>query len=78
MIDWAIVLAYSAIVIVIGAIASRKQDNTDEYFRGAKQIPWWALGFSIIATSFSAASLLGGSGRVTATAFYICNCNWET
>ena len=63
MIDWAIVLAYSAIVIVIGAIASRKQDNTDEYFRGAKQIPWWALGFSIIATSFSAASLLGGPGE---------------
>ncbi|MBE9196414.1 sodium:solute symporter [Synechocystis sp. LEGE 06083] len=63
MIDWAIVLVYSVIVIVIGAIASRKQDNTDEYFRGAKQIPWWALGFSIIATSFSAASLLGGPGE---------------
>lgn len=63
MIDWAIVVAYSAIVIVIGIIASRKQNNTDEYFRGAKQIPWWAIGFSIIATSFSAASLLGGPGE---------------
>ncbi len=63
MIDWAIVVAYSAIVIVIGIIASRKQSGTDEYFRGAKQIPWWAIGFSIIATSFSAASLLGGPGE---------------
>lgn len=63
MIDWAIVVAYSAIVILIGVIASRKQNNTDDYFRGAKQIPWWAIGFSIIATSFSAASLLGGPGE---------------
>lgn len=63
MIDWAIVVVYSAIVIIIGIVASRKQNSTDEYFRGGKQIPWWAIGFSIIATSFSAASLLGGPGE---------------
>ena len=63
IVDWAIVAAYSVIVIVIGIIASRKQNNTDEYFRGSRQIPWWAIGVSIIATSFSAASLLGGPGE---------------
>ena len=63
IVDWAIVAAYSAIVIGIGIIASRKQNNTDEYFRGSRQIPWWAIGVSIIATSFSAASLLGGPGE---------------
>ena len=63
IIDWIIVIIYAAIVIGIGIIASRKQNNTDEYFRGSKQLPWWAIGFSIIATSFSAASLLGGPGE---------------
>ena len=63
IIDWIIVIIYAAIVIGIGVIASRKQNNTDEYFRGSKQLPWWAIGFSIIATSFSAASLLGGPGE---------------
>ncbi|WP_339367141.1 sodium:solute symporter family transporter, partial [Picosynechococcus sp. PCC 7002] len=63
VIDWAIVAIYGLIVIAIGVIASRKQTNTDEYFRGARQIPWWAIAFSIIATSFSAASLLGGPGE---------------
>ncbi|MEL6815280.1 MAG: sodium/solute symporter [Cyanobacteria bacterium J06598_3] len=62
-IDWAIVGIYAIIVIAIGVIASRKQNNTDEYFRGSRQLPWWAIGFSIIATSFSAASLLGGPGE---------------
>jgi SSS family solute:Na+ symporter len=61
--DWLIVAIYGAIVIGIGVVASRKQNSTDEYFRGSRQLPWWAIGLSIIATSFSAASLLGGPGE---------------
>ncbi len=63
IVDWIIVFVYAMIVIAIGVFASRKQNNTDEYFRGSRQLPWWAIGFSIIATSFSAASLLGGPGE---------------
>ena len=63
IIDWVIVAVYAAIVIGIGVSASRKQNNTDEYFRGSRQLPWWAIGISIMATSFSAASLLGGPGE---------------
>ncbi len=62
-IDWFVVAVYAIIVIGIGIAASRRQSNTDEYFRGSRQLPWWAVGFSIIATSFSAASLLGGPGE---------------
>ncbi len=63
ILDWIIVAVYAVVVIGIGIVASRKQNNTDEYFRGSRQLPWWAIGFSIIATSFSAASLLGGPGE---------------
>jgi SSS family solute:Na+ symporter len=62
-IDWAIVALYGLVVVGIGIAASRKQNNTDQYFRGSRQLPWWAIGLSIIATSFSAASLLGGPGE---------------
>lgn len=62
-IDWLIVAMYAVAMIGIGYAASRKQNNTDEYFRGGKQIPWWAIGISIMATSFSAASLLGGPAQ---------------
>ncbi|MEM8638397.1 MAG: sodium:solute symporter [Cyanobacteria bacterium P01_G01_bin.54] len=61
--DWGIVALYAIALLVIGIAASRQQSNTDEYFRGARRLPWWAVGFSIIATSFSAASLLGGPGE---------------
>ncbi|MBE9061157.1 sodium:solute symporter [cf. Phormidesmis sp. LEGE 11477] len=62
-IDWAIVGVYGLILLAISIAVSRQQGSTDEYFRGARQLPWWAIGFSIIATSFSAASLLGGPGE---------------
>ncbi len=62
-IDWAIVAAYGVVLIAIGVVASRRQNTTDEYFRGSRQLPWWAIGLSLIATSFSAASLLGGPGQ---------------
>ncbi|NER00504.1 MAG: sodium/solute symporter [Cyanothece sp. SIO2G6] len=63
ILDWAIVLAYGLVVVGIGIVANRRQTSTDEYFRGSRQLPWWAIGFSIIATSFSAAALLGGPGE---------------
>ena len=61
--DWIIIAVYALVVLGIGFRASRRQTNTDEYFRGERQMPWWAIGLSIIATSFSAASLLGGPGE---------------
>ena len=62
-IDWIIVVVYGIILVSIGVAASRKQNTTDEYFRGSRQLPWWAIGLSLIATSFSVASLLGGPGQ---------------
>ncbi|MGK7933706.1 MAG: sodium:solute symporter [Microcystaceae cyanobacterium] len=63
IIDWLIVGAYAIIVLAIGAIASQKQnkDHADDFM--VRRLPWWAVGISIIATSFSAASLLGGPGQ---------------
>ncbi len=62
-IDWGLVVVYGCVLFGIAAFASRKQSGTEEYFRGSRRLPWWAIGISIIATAFSAASLLGGPGE---------------
>jgi SSS family solute:Na+ symporter len=61
--DWGVVFLYGAILFGIATISSRRQTGTEEYFRGSRRLPWWAIGISIIATAFSAASLLGGPGE---------------
>ncbi|NIS36690.1 MAG: Na+:solute symporter, partial [Actinobacteria bacterium] len=52
--DWAIIAAYFAIVLAIGLWASRRAGrSTAEYFLSGRSMPWWLLGTSMVATTFS-------------------------
>jgi SSS family solute:Na+ symporter len=62
ILDWIVLLAYIVTMVGLGVWANRKQTDTDAYFLGGRNMPWWAAGLSIIATSFSAASILGLPG----------------
>jgi solute:Na+ symporter, SSS family len=53
-IDWVIVAAYLLLVLGIGVIASRRAGrNTTEFFLSGRSMPWWLLGVSMVATTFS-------------------------
>lgn len=60
--DWIVLGLYIATMVGIGAWANRRQTDTEAYFVGNRNVQWWAAGLSIIATSFSAASILGVPG----------------
>ncbi len=54
-IDWAIIGIFFVIVLSIGYIASRTAGkNTSEFFLGGRGMPWWLLGVSMVACTFSA------------------------
>jgi solute:Na+ symporter, SSS family len=65
--DWIVLAIYIATMVSIGVWANRRQTDTEAYFVGNRSIRWWAAGLSIIATSFSAASILGVPGYAFAT-----------
>jgi SSS family solute:Na+ symporter len=65
--DWIVLALYIVTMIGIGVWANRRQTDTEAYFVGNRNIRWWAAGLSIIATSFSAASILGVPGYAYAT-----------
>jgi SSS family solute:Na+ symporter len=60
--DWVVLGLYVAVIVAIGVWANRRQTDTEAYFLGNRDMRWWAAGLSIIATSFSAASILGVPG----------------
>lgn len=60
--DWIVLGLYIVVVVGIGVWANRRQTDTEAYFVGNRNMQWWAAGLSIIATSFSAASILGVPG----------------
>ncbi|HSJ23254.1 MAG TPA: sodium/solute symporter [Longimicrobiales bacterium] len=62
IVDWLVLGIYIVVVVAIGVWANRRQTDTEAYFLGNRNMRWWAAGLSIIATSFSAASILGVPG----------------
>jgi SSS family transporter len=40
-------------VAVLGIYAAGKQTSTNDYFKGGKELPWWAVLFSVVATETS-------------------------
>lgn len=53
-IDWILIIVFFSIVLAIGIIVSKKSGkNTSEYFLSNRSLPWWLLGFSMVATTFS-------------------------
>lgn len=54
-IDWIIIAIFFVVVLSIGWVASRTAGkNTSEFFLGGRGMPWWLLGVSMVACTFSA------------------------
>ncbi len=53
-IDWAIVIGYLVFALTIAAIYIRRASKgTAEFFLSGRSLPWWVLGTSMVATTFS-------------------------
>jgi SSS family solute:Na+ symporter len=53
--DWGIIAAYFTVSLVIGLVVSKQSGkNVSEYFLSGRSMPWWLLGVSMVATTFSA------------------------
>lgn len=54
-IDWIILAIFFSILLSIGYVSSRKAGNsTTNFFLSGRNMPWWLLGVSMVATTFSA------------------------
>jgi SSS family solute:Na+ symporter len=52
--DWMVVGLYGVVALVIGLYFARRAGRgTTEYFLSGRRLPWWLLGTSMVATTFS-------------------------
>jgi solute:Na+ symporter, SSS family len=53
--DWSFIATFFVLSLVIGLVVSRRAgESASEYFLSGRSMPWWLLGFSMVATTFSA------------------------
>jgi solute:Na+ symporter, SSS family len=61
-IDLAIVVVYMLATIAVGLWMGRGQRNATDYLLGGRNLPWWAILFSIVATETSTVTFLSVPG----------------
>ena len=59
IVNYAVLFGYLLAMVAVGVYFTRRNKNTDDYFRGGKHIPWWAAGCSIFATMLSSLTFTG-------------------
>ncbi|MDC8004386.1 Na+:solute symporter [Aureisphaera galaxeae] len=53
--DWALIISFFVVFLIIGILVSKRSGkNTKEFFLSGQNMPWWLLGISMVATTFSA------------------------
>ena len=55
VIDWVILIIFFIILLSIGFFASKRAGKSvNDFFLSGRNMPWWLLGISMVATTFSA------------------------
>lgn len=58
--DIVVFLLYGLLLLASGWLFNRRASSTDDYFLGGHAMPMWVVSISVLATSQSAATFLGG------------------
>jgi Na+/proline symporter len=55
ILDWSFITAFFIVSLVIGIMVSRQSGkSSSDFFLSGRNMPWWLLGVSMVATTFSA------------------------
>lgn len=57
--DYAVIAIYIIGVAALGIKAGGRQRSTTDYFLGGRDLPWWAVCFSVVATETSTLTVIG-------------------
>jgi SSS family solute:Na+ symporter len=75
--DYTIFFGYIGAVLIIGFYVARRQKHTAvDYFLAGDRLPWFAIGFSMVASSISTEQFIGEVGFAYRYGFAVSNWEW--
>jgi len=63
IIDWTVMLAVLLGIVIYGILKTRRINTVKSYLQGDKDLPWWTIGLSVMATQASAITFLSTPGQ---------------
>jgi SSS family solute:Na+ symporter len=74
--DIAVILAYFAILAVIGVLVSRRVESGEDLFLAGRSLRWPVIGGSLFASNISSTTLIGMTGAAYTTGIAVANYEW--
>ncbi len=68
--------AYLLVVAAVGILASRRKEQSDDYFLAGRNLTWWVIGGSLIAANISTHHFIGMSGQGFTIGLAIASYEW--
>lgn len=76
-VDLIFFLGFFVAVLLVGFLTGRRQDvSVNAYFRASNRLPWYAIGFSIIAAGISSEQFVGEMGYAYKLGMPVVNWEW--
>jgi solute:Na+ symporter, SSS family len=74
--DYLVILCYLAITLAIGVRIGLRVKSGQDYFLGSRQLPWWAIGMSLVATDIGGTDIIGVGGATYTHGLAVANFEW--
>ena len=74
--DIVMVVIYVVFIIAIGFYFARKTKSETDYFLAGRQLTWWLIGFSLLASNLSSSSLMGMASEAYSRGIAVYNYEW--
>ncbi len=65
--NWLLLVLYLVGMLYLGYFFMKRENGTEDFFKGGGRIPWWAAGMSIFATMLSAITFMAIPAKAYAT-----------
>jgi SSS family solute:Na+ symporter len=74
--DVVIFAGYFVVVAVVAVVASRREREAADYFLAGRNLPWWLIGISLIASNISTEHFVGMAGSGVDFGLAIASYEW--
>ena len=74
--DLLIVVVYIAGTLVLGITLGRRMSTGKDFFLAGRTLPWWAIGFSLVATDIGGTDIIGVGGAAYSYGMAVANFEW--
>jgi Na+/proline symporter len=61
--DWTVLVVYLVGIVAFGVFMGRGTKKIDDFFLAGREMRWWAVGLSVMATQISAITFVGTTGQ---------------